>query len=29
MNPDESVGIMGHNRRFSGTGGDDDPPSVN
>jgi prepilin-type processing-associated H-X9-DG protein/prepilin-type N-terminal cleavage/methylation domain-containing protein len=29
MNPDESVGIMGNNRRFSGTGGDDDPPSVN
>jgi prepilin-type processing-associated H-X9-DG protein/prepilin-type N-terminal cleavage/methylation domain-containing protein len=28
VNPDQSVGINGDNKRFSGTGRDDDPPSI-
>lgn len=28
VNPDESVGINGDNKRFSGTRNDDDPPSI-
>jgi prepilin-type processing-associated H-X9-DG protein/prepilin-type N-terminal cleavage/methylation domain-containing protein len=28
VNPDQSVGISGDNRRFSGSGRDDDPPSI-